>query len=495
MIEKIFNLVCIIFIAITGSSCSGISAPYYDLVIDGGRVIDPETQLDDIRYVGVVDGKIEIISSEPILGREHIDARGLVVSPGFIDLHAHGQNYAGQTYQVHDGVTTALELESGVSPFPNKDGRRRSLREQLRERSGKSLIHYGYSAGYYGAREIVKERDIERIKYEAATPEEMTAIFSMVERDLDAGALGVGLPLDYISKGVDETELEGIFTLSAERKVPLFVHIRVPDDERDLSGFEELVALVRKTGASLHMVHITSTGMGRVDRFIEIIEQARADGFDVSTEVYPYTAASTEIGAQVFDGNWNRRWGASYKDVEWPPTGKRFTSKEMWNEYRNKFPDSVIILHYMKEAWVESAIRHPDIMIVSDGMIETMNQRTHPRIAGSYSRVLGRYVREKKVISLVDAIRKMSYLPAKRLENFTPAMRRKGRLQKGADADITIFDPDTVIDMATFSNPNQFSDGILHVIVAGQWLVKGGSILPGIFPGMPITTKDTNQIM
>ena len=482
---------CGIVIACLASvACTLHSLKTYDLVISGGRVIDPETGLDGIRHIGINQNRIDAVSRVPLNGREVINATGLVVSPGFIDLHAHGQNIIGQTYQVRDGVTTALELESGVYPFPNQEQEVQSLSKQLSERGGKSLIHYGYSAGYYGARLRVKGNDQKKLKYETASITEQREILSYVEQQLDKGAIGIGLPLDYMSKGINDDELAGIFYLAARRKVPVFVHIRMSDDASDPSGFEELVALVRKTKASLHMVHLTSTGLGRVPHYIALMDKARADGLDISTEVYPYTANATGINAQILDGDWQTRWGISYQDVEWPPTGKRFTGKPMWNEYRKKYPNGGVIMHSMKEEWVEMAIRHPGIMIISDGNIQSFNQRVHPRVAGTYARVLGRYVRQKKVISLSEAIAKMSYLPAKRLENFTPLMKRKGRIQVGADADITIFDSNEVIDQATFAEPNQFSTGIRHVVVDGQVVVKDEMIRPEVYPGQPISTEN-----
>ena len=455
-------------------------AAEYDLVIQGGRVIDPETRLDAVRNVGIKDGRIAAIAEYPLPAAKTLDASGLVIAPGFIDLHAHGQNTVSQTYQVRDGVTTALELEIGAY----------EVARLLVERDGSALINYGYSAGFGDARGIVKDGDPKRTFHETSTPQELARTVELIEETLANGGLGIGVPLDYLSLGVNTAELEALFRISAKWQMPLFVHARMPDDVNDPSGFVELIDLTRETGGKLHMVHLVSTGGRRVPHFLRMMADAQAEGLDVTTEAYPYTAGSTFINSGIFDHDWQTKFGVSYDAIEWPLTGERFTGKKMWDEYRAQYPEGTIIIHAMTEEQVEQAYSHPGVIVASDGMpIESLDQRAHPRGMGTYARVLGHYVRERGVMTLMDAISRSSLLPARRLENFAPVFKRKGRVQVGADADLTIFDPETVIDRATFAEPNQFSKGIVHVLVNGTVVVRDEELVKATFPGKPLSTQ------
>jgi dihydroorotase len=213
-----------------------------------------------------------------------------------------------------------------------------------------------------------------------------------------------------------------------------------------------------------------------------MIDSARARGLDVTTEVYPYTAGSTLLQSAIFDPGWQEKLGISYGDLQWPATNERLT-EETFARYRKE--GGWVILHMIPEATVDALIAHRAIMIASDG-VPIVAGRGHPRGVGTYARILGRYVRERKVLSLMDAIRKISYLPAERVRGVAPEMARKGRIKVGADADLVLFDPDRVADRATFENPAQASAGIPHVLVNGVFVVRDGKLVDGVLPGRPV---------
>ena len=165
-------------------------------------------------------------------------------------------------------------------------------------------------------------------------------------------------------------------------------------------------------------------------------------------------------------------------------TGERLTA-ETFVKYRKE--GGAVISHGIAEETVRLGLSNPMVMIASDGHMT--EGKGHPRSAGTFSRVLGVYVREQKVLSLMDAIRKMSLMPAQRLESSVPAMRNKGRIKIGADADIVVFNPDRVIDKATFGNAAQYSEGIENVMIAGVFVIRNGAFVDGVYPGVGMRTK------
>ncbi len=458
-----------------------------DLLVTGGRVMDPESGLDAVRHVAVSDGVIVGVGDDRPEAREVLDASGLVVAPGFVDLHAHGQDPESQRYQARDGVTTAMELEIGVYPVD----------VWYADREGQSLINYGATVSHQGARReafgaVVAERNDEgtftlgrggAYLYEAASEEELRGIARLMEAGLDQGALGFGFGITY-TPGAGHEELWRLFAAAADRQAPVFIHLRSAGAFRSreaIAPFQEAIANAAATGAALHIVHMNSSAGESAPAALELIRGAQARGVDVTTEAYPYTASASRIESALFDG-WEGRSLEDYERLQWVETGERLT-EETFRGYRAE--GGWVITHGRSETTNEWIVGQPDVIAASDG-IPFSEGRSHPRGAGTFARILGRYVRERGTLSLMDALRKMTLLPAQRLEKVSPRMAAKGRVQVGADADLTLFDPDAVIDRATYDAPDRYSDGISHVLVGGTFVVRDGELVEGISPGRPI---------
>ncbi len=447
-----------------------LAAQDYDLVVANGHVMDPESGLDAVRNIGISAGKIKAISAKPLKGRRTIDAKGLIVAPGFIDIHSHGQDAENYRYKARDGVTTALEMEVGAWPVD----------AWYRERAGKALVNFGATSGHIPAQMAVmhdtgtflpRDNAVNR----ATTRPEARQILDNVRQGLSQGALGIGLGIAYFPKSSRE-EIYDLFTLAAERKTPIYVHMRNPGpiEPGVIDSLQEMIGNAAATGASVHIVHIPSMAFRQTPMALEMIDGAKKHGVDVTTECYPYTAGMTEIQSAIFDPGWQERLTISYADLQWPLTGERLT-EATFKKYREQ--GGWVVLHHMPENVVKLAVTHPGVIIASDGIIT--NGKGHPRAAGTYSRVLARYVREQKAMSLMEGLRKMTILPAQRLN-----LPNIGRIRVGANADITVFDAAHIEDKATYDNPAQYAEGIPYVIVNGVPVVKGGQIVSGVFPGI-----------
>jgi dihydroorotase-like cyclic amidohydrolase len=482
----------------------------HELVLAGGRVIDPETGLDRVCDVAI-DGATVTGLGEGLEGATTVDAGGLVVAPGFVDLHSHAQTLPGRRLQACDGVTTALDLEAGRAPV---------ALAYRREATRGSPINYGFSASWAAARmHAVADAPLDGsaaaifagligIEWQqAATAAQVVRILDQIESDVAAGAVGVGVLIGY-TPGVDPAEYLAVAELAASAGVPTFTHSRDIVElapETLIDGAEEIIRAAGTTGAHMHYCHINSTSARHIDRVLALVGRCQAEGGRVTTEAYPYGSGSTAIGAAFLAPERLRERFRGPSAITYLPTGERVADDARLRELRTADPGGLVIAEYFDEsepgdaALLWRSLAFPDAIVASDAMppLWTDTERidvsawplppeavTHPRTAGTFGRALRLWRQDGTPLS--EAIRRATLLPAEVLQGAVPAMRRKGRLQIGADADLVVFDEARVTDQATYAASTRPSSGIVQVIVGGTFVVRDGELVPDALPGRPV---------
>lgn len=446
--------------------------PAYDLVIRNGRVMDPESRLDQSgTNVGIRGGRIAVLSREPLQGSEEIDAAGRTVAPGFIDMVSYDPNPVGVWNKIADGVTTNLALHGGTADPASWYGY---------YAAHPPPVNYGASFFYSQARNELK------IPIKApATDQQIAELTARCERALRAGALAVSFSLEYVP-GIRREEILPLMRLARRYHVPVFFHARYSSMEgpgTNLDALREIIEDARETGAAVEIEHLTSTGgTFSMAQSLALLEAARASGLDITADSYPYTYWATYLDSERFAPGWQQRFRIGFADLQIAGSTERLTA-ESFARYRHEH--RIAAAYAIPEEDVETALRCPWMMIASDGILEA-SHNNHPRASGTFTRTLAVYVREKKLLTLMDALARMSLMPARRLEQSDAAFRRKGRLAPGADADLVVFDPERVSDRATVEHPDTPAEGMDWVLAGGVVVKSPQGFRRGAHPGRPL---------
>jgi N-acyl-D-aspartate/D-glutamate deacylase len=447
----------------------------YDVVISNGRVINPETKLDrEGLNVAIQSGKIALVTDQKLTGKREIDAKGLIVSPGFIDNLSYDPNPIGVWNKIADGVTTNIAMHGGTAS-PDK-----WYPYYVRN---KTPVNFGASFFYTQARNKFKLS-----RYDTAKPAIITKLVDQAEKALNNGALGISFSLEYVP-GVNDKEILPLMKLAHKYNVPVYFHARYSDMEEpgtNIDALNELISYARVSGAAVHIDHINSTGgTFSMTQSLKMVSDAIAEGLDITSCIYPYDYWGTYLNSARFDPGWQERFRITYKDLQIAGTKERLTA-ESFSKYQKE--GKLAVAYAIPKQDVIDSLKAPYVMIGSDAILEP-GFNNHPRASGTFARTIGLYVREQGVISLTDAIAKMSLMPAKRLEKQVPAMHKKGRIAKGMDADIVVFDYDKISDKSTVEKPQIVSAGIEYVLINGQVALDQKGIHKDIRVGQPIKSE------
>ncbi len=469
------------------------------VLLKGGRVVDPGNGVDEVRDLLVVGGRVAASGVADV----EVDVTGLVVGPGFIDLHSHTHSIAGHRLQAFDGVTTALDLEAGLFPVAKAYSDAAA--------AGRPL-NYGFSASWGGVRSRVLagiEEDADLVRalsvlgnehwQRSSTRSELDAWIGLLSEELADGALGIGVLMGYAPR-TDPAELVEVGRLAFSAGVPTYTHVREiveADPTTPVDGSSELGIVAALTGAHMHHCHVNSTSRAHIDRVLQSVETSVREGSRVTLEAYPYGAGSTGIGAFFLDPSRLDAWGLTPSSLTVVSTGEVIADVGRLTELRASDPGLPVIVRFLDEqdALMTRGLEFPDVIVASDAMpvfwgdaIESLEWplppggQTHPRTAGTYLKSL-RLMVSSGTWTWSEAFRRCSWLPAQVLSFATST---KGHLGVGADADVVVLDPSAVTDRATYTDPTLTSVGVRHLLVNGSFVIRDSDLLTDALPGQPL---------
>jgi N-acyl-D-amino-acid deacylase len=454
------------------------SSKGFDIAITGGRVLEPDCAGFREINIGITADRIATITDDTISARTTIKADGLVVSPGFVDIHTHVDNHPyAALCEARMGVTTSIGNNCGMGVYPL------DAFEQHVARNG-FPINQGLLVGHQNLREELGIED----RYSPLDPSSIDELSELAEQALSSGAVGISFGLAYVP-GTSTDEINALASLVAEHDSILTAHPRhaahgLPGIAPDaVEGEDELIRAGGLAGARVQISHIGSQIAWPADpyddllrRGLERLEKAREEGVDVMADCHPYDAWCTHVGAAVLDpfqlDAFREYYNVGFDIIqiaEGSHRGVRLT-ESLYFQLRDEAPNTHVIGYMMREDLVARALASPFVMVGSDSVFaEEDSTPTHPRSCGTFPRAIRMAVREYRLLTLEEALYKMTLMPAERF-----GLRSKGRIEVGADADIVIFDPDSVADLATYMEPDQPCPGIEHVLVNGVPVIKKG---------------------
>jgi hypothetical protein len=498
----------------------------YDVVLKGGRVMDPETSLDAVMNVGIKGGKIAAVTKDELSGKEIIDVTGLVVSPGFIDTHQHSLDIADGRLAAQDGTTTHMELEFGRSPVAEA--------YDIIEKRGGHPINYGYAASWPMRRAEVMggydgEGTFEGLEEAffagggwgttVSTPEQEKQILALIQKDFDDGAIALGFPPAYGS-GAGMQESIKLWKMAATNNLPVSVHVRYQsmlDPNSSVQAMNEMLGLAAASDAHAILCHIQLLGLSDPYMMLDVIDAGRKAGLKLTTEVYPFGVTAPPIAADYLQwDNADERIGFKWNEIRTEKTPHyTFKDKADFKKYQKDNPNEFVQMEYIDEstpkglAAMRAAVTFPETIPAADGTPIAWEGKPkgaeklglgsgvdvwplpkdasgQPRTTSTHAIILGKWVREQGALTLMQALANSSYVPAKALGQHIPQFNTKGRLQVGMDADITVFDAKTVKANATWDDVAALNDGFHFTLVNGFFILKDGKIVTDVLPGQPI---------